>query len=1276
MDVGGGEDVMDLLDASPFEDGKEDGTPMDVPVDDRTDSTLDIVGDGLLDTDDLMVDMHDAEIPAGCTENADCESDDMVCDLDGGVCVDCLENLHCPDDEFCEDMTCLPDVCTSGEVICAGQEVQVCNPAGSGFDVEETCSESEYCEAGLCHDHACLPKEVMCDGGKVLKCDDSGKEWVAGQDCEADGLNCFEGQCIDSLCVADSLFCVDNFTLATCHDDGTDFTPESCPEQHYCLKGQCLGWTCEPGEMLCVGEMATMCDDKGSGPLTQGENCDELGLLCIAGLCTKCFPDCFGKECGEDGCGGTCGLCDDGDPCTTGSCEDAFFTCTFETVVDCCNGDDECLDDGDCTIDECVDNQCVHTNICCEAHTECDDGDEQCTHDLCLNDYCWYKPISGAGCCPRYGLYEGFELGYVDWPLKGDGVHTWAISAAQAYAGGFSLLATKPQTGAELTLPGKVQVVAPATILKFYYRTEGWTTLDCALHGLMIKVNGVVADLNCVPALEWTEYSLDLAQWLGQSVEVKFIYTVPWKLNTNHLVYLDEVKIEHQCCSKDLDCGDEDICSSDQCQQGVCVNTHITGCCNPALLQENFEGSGLPNWSLSADGKKTWALTQDDKHTGSWALLADTNHSGALLTTPGGTLLPASGGTVKVWFRSLNWNTITWGVDGLNFYVNGVLTETISTPSPEWSLLSFDLSDWAGKEVTVSFKYVMGNQGNPGHRVYLDDLQVLQNCCETEDICDDDNPCTADTCGDWGACVHTPDESCCNPLVLLEDFDLGTIFGWNLGKDGKLFWNLTDTDSTSGDYSLHAAKPGNGAVFVLPELDPLPVSGSELSLTYKTLNWLNINCATDGLKVYVNGALATTLCGAAETWTTQAIPLTPWAGQKLTIEIKYQIVSGGNGNHAVFVDDVMISKTCCVDDDACDDLNDCTEDSCGAGTCSHTEEEGCCGPPLYLQNFDYGTAGEWSLSANGGVWSWLVNSGDALSGSYSLTAAAANGAPVATLPMVGPLPYSGASLQFAYKTVGWALVDCETSGVRIWVNGVAAGYACEPSPDKWTLAAIDLSSWVGQEVLIQIQNTVPALTNPGHAVWLDDLQVVVECCHDDDDCDDDDPCTEDLCGNLEGCFYVQEEDCCYPIGFTDGFEDGIAWGWSLSADNLKKWAVVADPVNSGANALLANKSNNAAVAKLPPLPVIPWEGGYMSFYYKTVDWNVVDCLTSGLFIRVNGALATNICEPSLDWSMVVVDLYPWAGEAPEITLQYWLGNSGNPYHSIAIDDVQIAIECP
>lgn len=77
--------------------------------------------------------------------------------------------------------------------------------------------------------------------------------------------------------------------------------------------------------------------------LTDLENLCTVDVETVAGLCPACTPDCTGKECGSDGCGGTCGVCPDGIGCEDNACKNI----------------DPCLnlncDDGDaCTNDQCV----------------------------------------------------------------------------------------------------------------------------------------------------------------------------------------------------------------------------------------------------------------------------------------------------------------------------------------------------------------------------------------------------------------------------------------------------------------------------------------------------------------------------------------------------------------------------------------------------------------------------------------------------------------------------------------------------------------------------------------------------------------------------------------------------------------------------------------------------------------------------------------------------------------------------------------------------------
>jgi|GEM_PF-6461858 len=73
-----------------------------------------------------------------------------------------------------------------------------------------------------------------------------------------------------------------------------------------------------PDPDACVPE----CTDRECGDDGCGGSCGECGgeETCEDGLCVGCVPDCTGRECGGDGCGGSCGDCDAGETCQDGLC--------------------------------------------------------------------------------------------------------------------------------------------------------------------------------------------------------------------------------------------------------------------------------------------------------------------------------------------------------------------------------------------------------------------------------------------------------------------------------------------------------------------------------------------------------------------------------------------------------------------------------------------------------------------------------------------------------------------------------------------------------------------------------------------------------------------------------------------------------------------------------------------------------------------------------------------------------------------------------------------
>ena len=114
------------------------------------------------------------------------------------------------------------------------------------------------------------------------------------------------------------------------------------------------------------------CGDDGCGG-----SCGQCagGTVCNGGTC--CEQQCEGVECGSDGCGGDCGTCAAGFQCNQGVCEDSG-------CVPQCDGK-ECGDNGcegtcgECQADEaCVQGKCEGRGPC---QTECDGlqcGDDGC----------------------------------------------------------------------------------------------------------------------------------------------------------------------------------------------------------------------------------------------------------------------------------------------------------------------------------------------------------------------------------------------------------------------------------------------------------------------------------------------------------------------------------------------------------------------------------------------------------------------------------------------------------------------------------------------------------------------------------------------------------------------------------------------------------------------------------------------------------------------------------------------------------------------------------
>lgn len=127
-------------------------------------------------------------------------------------------------------------------------------------------------------------------------------------------------------------------------------------------------------DLACVPD----CSDRECGDDGCGGSCGVCPVaapVCIeGGMC--CSPDCDDRECGDDGCGGGCGVC----PAVAPACTNAGLCCEPECDGRDC-GDDGC--DGSCGVcdphNDCVDGACVYVPWCGDETCDIDEGENCAT---------------------------------------------------------------------------------------------------------------------------------------------------------------------------------------------------------------------------------------------------------------------------------------------------------------------------------------------------------------------------------------------------------------------------------------------------------------------------------------------------------------------------------------------------------------------------------------------------------------------------------------------------------------------------------------------------------------------------------------------------------------------------------------------------------------------------------------------------------------------------------------------------------------------------------
>jgi hypothetical protein len=226
---------------------------------------------------------------------------------------------------------------------------------------------------------------------------------AAAAACAKSGARCkSNGQCCDGVCrkngqcarngklTGKCLCCAPRCAGKQCGDDGCGVACGECSAETECRDGRCVPRACVPDGHGCgLGTCCSgYCCNGRSGPVcfTPGED-----------VCAR-----QGRECGPTldycGAGHDCGNCDDGDPCTVGTCDETTGTCHFAPVPGCCRTDADCPGNA-CNAGVCVDNACTLQPLSDDTHCGSAGFQRRCCRGVCCE--------AGYGCAAGQCVLEG-----------------------------------------------------------------------------------------------------------------------------------------------------------------------------------------------------------------------------------------------------------------------------------------------------------------------------------------------------------------------------------------------------------------------------------------------------------------------------------------------------------------------------------------------------------------------------------------------------------------------------------------------------------------------------------------------------------------------------------------------------------------------------------------------------------------------------------------------------------------------------------------------------
>ena len=338
---------------------------------------------------------------AGCDDGKICTTGDYCA---GGVC-NAGKSNNCDDGNSCTDQTCDP-------------KTGNCNTTFNALNCDDgnACSSNDACKDGVCK----AGVTVDCKDADLCtldSCDVAGgcKHTISTGVCE-DGDACTYGEtCTTGVCNGGAQLNCDDLNPCTADSceklTGCAHTPQNgacndgnaCTDSDVCSGGACVGAQsppCASDQNLCTDDV---CDPtlgcvhtNNALPCTDGSVCTQTDT-CSGGVCVGGAP---------------LNCADDGNPCTTESCNPISGCASINNAAGC--------DDGDaCTLnDVCSGGTCKSgaAKDCTSLNTTCGDG--KCSLGSCYMDPYPIKTACPTGLCNGLGACEAQTAQTIDGCTK------------------------------------------------------------------------------------------------------------------------------------------------------------------------------------------------------------------------------------------------------------------------------------------------------------------------------------------------------------------------------------------------------------------------------------------------------------------------------------------------------------------------------------------------------------------------------------------------------------------------------------------------------------------------------------------------------------------------------------------------------------------------------------------------------------------------------------------------------------------------------------------